>query len=148
MKCLIVTGFTLTGLALFVMAGWLHAHLSPYYHVNAIPSEGLEDTYFKGEIKFHCPKISYEFRYSFVSPLTSVQLLAEGRNPVDLCRPSPMSIGEAPLCPNNAKGILKGHKVPLSVCEQIRDSSSRVKIIPGGSMGNLAIGSLKNHATD
>ena len=141
------TGFAFVAIALFIMAASLHAHLSPYYHVNMVPPEGLEDTYFKGQIKFYCPGMSYEFKYSLVTPLTSLQLLVEGRSPIDLCRPTAMSMGDAPVCPNNLKGILMAKKLPLIVCQQIKDSPALVRIIPGSTGGPQGVATIKNHAT-
>lgn len=146
MRCLVVTWVGITGLALFVLTVLVLDSRSDKFHVNAVPPEGLEDTYFSGTVKFACPHIDYKFHYSLVSPLTSVQMVVEGRaTPIDLCRPSSSSPGSAPLCPQNAEGILRSKKVQVPVCDRVRDSTHQIRIIPGGLSGPLAVGSLIRH---
>lgn len=146
MRCLVVTWVLITGLSLFVLGVIIFSHTSPKFHVRAVPPEGLEDTNFYGTLSFACPTVSYKFHYSLVSPLTSIRMVVEGRSTtIDLCRPTPAAPGSAPLCPNNNHGIIHAKSVPIPVCQSIRYSTPQVRIVPGGTAGPLAIGSLLKH---
>lgn len=146
MRCLVVTWVLITGLALFVIGVIVFSHTSPKFHVHAVPPEGLEDTFFKGTLSFSCPSVSYKFYYSLVSPLTSIQMVVEGRTTtIDLCRPSESAPGSAPMCPGNTRGLIHAKGIHVPVCDAIRYSTPQVRIVPGGSVGPLAIGSLLKH---
>ena len=148
MRALVIGGFVLTALALFVFGSLLFGHLSPRFVVDAVPPEGLEDTYFRGWVEFHCPTISYSFTYRLPtsSALEHVHMRIEGRHvPLDLCRPDPTG---SSVCRRRPHDTFRASGVFLPACERVRNSHPLVRIIPEASTGPVAIGTLVRHETE